>query len=138
MLFRPDPEAPPEGLGNVLFDGGDACRGMISGPVERMKSAISLVVSFLALASRGSILLFLPFAEVCPLPDIRPLIDADGVRNFCVVGLDVWPWLDNEPSRFELTGGGLERRPFIPFNETTERPVIGRVPGSALSGSLPR
>lgn len=121
-----------------MFDSADACRGMISGPVERMKSAISLVVSFLALASRGSMFLFRPLAAVRPLPDIFPLIDADGVHDFTVVGLEAGVWVDDEPCRFEPTGGGLARRPFIPFNEVMERPVIGRVPGSALSGSLLR
>ena len=139
-LLRCDPEASLEPPGGVVFDDG-TFRGIISGPVERMKSAISLVVSFLALASRGS-MLCLPFADERPLPGTSPLVEADNVRGLTESDGIVGPRLDNEPCCFEfcfeLTGGGLERRPFIPFIETTERPAVGRAPRSAFMVSLLR
>lgn len=134
-LPRCDPEASLRSLEFVLFDGDCAGRGIISGPVERMNSAISLVVSFLARASRGSILVCLPLADVDPPPDIRPLSDVDGTRDLPVSGREVGAGLDNGPCRFGLAVRGLERRPFTPFTGRADRPVTGRAPGFRFIGS---
>lgn len=128
-LLRCDPEASLGMLEFVLFDGDSAGRGIISGPVERMNSAISLMVSFLARASRGSMLVYLPLADVNPPPDIRPLIDVDTTRDLPASGREVGAGLDNGPRRFGLTARGLERRPSIPFTVRADRPFTGRAPG---------
>lgn len=83
LLLEP-PEVGAFGEGAPALDGLTAPeedRETISGPVERINSAISLVVSFLARGSRGTIGPIFPFAETRPLMDTKPSVETDPVRD---------------------------------------------------------
>ncbi len=94
--------------------GFDSC----SGPVDRMKSAKSIVVSFSILASRAAACAGRPLPGLrggcaCKAGPVEEKICADG--DFGSLRLGV----------------GFDRSPFIPLSEALERPVAG-LPWSVL------